>query len=146
MIWVYRAIDWALFVDRHIEPAKGLMSLLPEEKREEVAYETFWNHFGSMESRPATQKFLGELISDFPQLRAQLGPNDLLPLEQTVMDANREALQWLREQGVPLRMTPLLQEKKKELEAYFNANSNQIRDDTDRNKWTRLEMLQSLEQ
>jgi len=43
-------------------------------------------------------------------------------------------------------MTPLLQEKKKELEAYFNANSNQIRDDTDRNKWTRLEMLQSLEQ
>jgi ankyrin repeat protein len=142
----YRAIDWALFVDRHIEPAKGLMSLVPEENREEVAYETFWNHFGSMESRPATQKFLGELISDFPQLRAQLGPNDLLPLEQTVMDANREALQWLREQGVPLRMTPLLQEKKKELEAYFNANSNQIRDDTDRNKWTRLEMLQSLEQ
>ena len=99
-----------------------------------------------MESRPATQKFLGELISDFPQLRAQLGPNDLLPLEQTVMNANHEALQWLREQGVPLTMTPLLQEKKKELEAYFNANSNQIRDDTDRNKWTRLEMLQSLEQ
>jgi len=142
----YRAIDWALFVDRHIDAAKGLMSLLPEEKREEVAYETFWNHLGSMESRPATQKFLGELMSDFPQLRAQPGPNDLLPLEQTVMDANREALQWLSEQGVPMAMTPLLQEKKKELEAYFNANSNQIRGDTDRHKWTRLEMLQSLEQ
>ena len=142
----YCAHDYALFVDQHIDSAKGLMSLVPEEKREEVAYETFWNHFGSMASRPDTQKFLGESMSDFPQLRAQPGPNDLLPLEQTVMDANREALQWLREQGVPLRMTPLLQEKKKELETYFNANSNQIRDDRDRNKWTHLEMSQSLEQ
>ena len=142
----YYAHDYALFVDRYIDSAKGLMSLMTEEQRDQVAYETFWNHFRNMASRPATQKYLSELISEFPQLLTQPGPKDLLPLEQAFDDENLELVEWLQIQGAPTDLTRYLQLMKDDLEAFFTTDAERNSNESHEKKRVVLDLLKTFEQ
>ncbi len=123
----YRPLDLGFFTQKDFDVLKGMLALLPEDKRKQIAYETFWNQLPFVSNQSVVKKMLPDLLPNFSNIIHEVGPEGLTPLEYAFENERPLLMEWLSKHGDASLMTPKLQTQLEQLEEEYKHIENVLK-------------------